>query len=178
MSGKVSTPFPSTAPGRFARYGARVLDDPLHDPYHPRGKYADGTGCGECGAIYRGGRWQWPAKGGDAKGDAVTSTASCPACRRAHDRLPAGHLTIGGAYFAAHRADIMAVVRHQADDERAERPMHRVMGIVERDGAVEIATTDIHLPRRIGEALQRAHDGDLEIAFGEDAYEIRVRWRR
>ena len=48
----------------------------------------------------------------------------------------------------------------------------------ERGDAIDITTTDIHLPRRIGEAVKRAHDGALTIDFGKDAYEIRVRWER
>jgi hypothetical protein len=52
------------------------------------------------------------------------------------------------------------------------------MDIDERGDAIDITTTDIHLPRRIGEAVKRAHDGALTIDFGKDAYEIRVRWER
>jgi hypothetical protein len=33
-------------------------------------------------------------------------------------------------------------------------------------------------PRRIGEALERAHDGDLTLDFGADAYEVRAHWQR
>jgi hypothetical protein len=43
---------------------------------------------------------------------------------------------------------------------------------------VHITTTDIHLPRRIGTALKRAYDGDLDVRFGEDEYAVRVRWHR
>jgi hypothetical protein len=41
-----------------------------------------------------------------------------------------------------------------------------------------ITTTDIHLPRRIGEALHRAYEGDLDFHYEEEAYSIRVTWRR
>jgi hypothetical protein len=178
LARKTSTPSPATAPGRFTRYGARVLDEPRHDPYHPRGRYVEGTACTECGATYRGSRWRWPSTTESPSAERRGETALCPACRRIHDHLPAGRLTIDGAYFAEHRADLMAIVRHQAEEERAERPMHRLMAIDERADGIEVTTTDIHLPRRIGEALHRAHHGDLEIAFGKDAYEIRVHWHR
>jgi hypothetical protein len=56
--------------------------------------------------------------------------------------------------------------------------MHRIMSLEPRANGIEITTTDIHLPRRIGEALRRAHDGELMFAFSDDAYEIRVQWQR
>jgi len=51
-------------------------------------------------------------------------------------------------------------------------------GRSQRTDRIDIITADIHLPRRIGRALKQAHDGDLTIDFGNNAYEIRVHWRR
>jgi hypothetical protein len=39
-----------------------------------------------------------------------------------------------------------------------------------------ISTTDIHLPRRIGEALKRAFHGELDMHFDEAGYFVRVDW--
>lgn len=39
-----------------------------------------------------------------------------------------------------------------------------------------ITTTDIHLPRRIGEAVKRAYHGNLKEHFEEDGYFVRVDW--
>lgn len=155
---------------RQKRYGARVPEDTRHDPYQPRGKYP-ATRCGNCGAVYTAGRWQWA----DA---ATTTSGTCPACRRIADRMPAGRLTLEGAYAMEHGAELVRMARHEAEAERSEHPLHRIMDIEIRANEIEIATTDIHLPRRIGEALRRAHDGRLTMAFGEDAYEIRARWQR
>lgn len=166
-----------TAPGRFTRYGARVFDDPRHDPYEPRGKYAEGTHCASCGVRYRDGRWQWGGAGSAGTGSGGAAE-TCPACRRVRDHLPAGYLTIEGPYVATHRAELAQLVHHQAEQENTEHPMHRIMRLDESPERIEVTTTDVHLPRRIGEALRRAYDGDLAIAFGADAYEVRVNWRR
>ena len=166
-----STTGPASKSGQLARYGARVLDSKRHDPYQPKGKYRD-MRCTGCGALYRSGRWQW------ASMDATVASGTCPACRRIADRMPAGRLSLEGPYVAQHQSDIVHIAQHEADAERADHPMHRIMALEPRAGGIEITTTDIHLPRRIGEALKRAHDGDLTVAFGDDAYEIRVRWRR
>ncbi|MDF2781538.1 MAG: ATPase, partial [Geminicoccaceae bacterium] len=39
------------------------------------------------------------------------------------------------------------------------------MDIEERDGALVVRTTDIHLPRRIGEALHHAYRGELDFHY-------------
>lgn len=172
MNRRSAIPSPATPPGRFTRYGARVFDDERQDPYHPREKLTDATHCRKCGAVYRHGRWQWeaPAESG--------GPATCPACRRVQDRLPAGRLMLDGPYAAAHREELVRIACNQAEEECSLHPMHRIMRVEERKEDVEITTTDIHLPRRIGEALKRAHDGDLTIVFAKDAYEVRVHWHR
>ena len=167
-----SIPSPNTPPGHLKRFGARILDDARHDPYQPTGKLAEPTRCGTCGAVYHRGRWQWIEAAKEA------SSSDCPACRRTHDRVPAGRLTLDGAYVGPHRAELVALARHQAEQERSEHPLHRIMDVAEHADRVEITTTDIHLPRRIGEALKRAHDGELRIDYGKDSYEVRVHWQR
>jgi hypothetical protein len=41
-----------------------------------------------------------------------------------------------------------------------------------------ITTTDIHVPRRIGEALKNAYHGTLDYHFEPEEYRLRVRWTR
>ena len=165
-------PSPSTPPGGAPRRGARVYDDARHDPYHPREKLAGPMRCTECGVVYRHGRWKW---GPPAEGDAKTV---CPACRRIADRLPAGELTLAGTYAVEHRDELLRLVRNQAEQEQMRHPMNRIMGIDVRGDVVEVATTDVHLPRRIGEALRYAHDGALTMTFGKDECSVRVHWER
>jgi hypothetical protein len=161
---------PVAKQGQFDRHGARILDASRHDPYEPRGKPST-THCTTCGAVFRAGRWHWNAEPAGEPG-------TCPACRRIAERMPAGRLSLHGPYVEAHRDELVNIVRHEGKLENAEHPMHRLMDVQAKGDAVEVTTTDIHLPRRIGTALERAHDGELAIDFSEDAYEIRVAWRR
>ena len=170
MSGKIPTP--DTKPGTFARHGARVLDDPRHDPYQAREKLADNTHCPTCGAVFLDGRWQW------AVAAAQSPNTACPACRRVRDGMPAGWLVLQGPYVAKHATELVQLVRHQAELERAEHALNRIIDIAQDGERIEITTTDIHLPRRIGEALRRAHHGELTMQYGDDAYEMRARWER
>jgi hypothetical protein len=158
--------------GGAPRRSARVLDAQRHDPYEPTGKLTEPTQCSACGAVYHRGRWQWGSAPEGAR------FAVCPACKRIRDKLPAGQLTLDGEYAAQHRAELLNVARNEAEHERAEHPLHRIMDVDETPERVEITTTDVHLPQRIGEAIKRAHRGTLVIQYRKDEYAVRAIWRR
>lgn len=172
MSRRTATPSPASPPGGVKRHGARVLDESRHDPYERKRKYAEPTHCASCAAIYDQGRWRWGAPRPGSRG------VTCPACARVRDAMPAGVLTLEGDYVGAHRAELVRIARRQAELEAAEHALHRIMSVAEQDARVDIATTDLHLPRRIGEALVRAHDGTLTVQYGDDEFSVRVRWER
>jgi hypothetical protein len=100
----------------------------------------------------------------------------CPACRRLEDRLPAGILTLHGDFARQHANEILSLTRHEETAEKAEHPLNRIATIEHTDAGVVIATTDIHLPRRIGEALKRAYGGTLDMHFDDTAHFIRADW--
>lgn len=171
MSRRTPPPTPAARPGMMPRYRDRIWDDKRHDPYEPAGKYASPARCGECGAVYLKGRWTWAAAPVGAE------STLCPACRRVRERAPAGIVVIEGALAATLRDELLRIARNEAEHERTEHPMHRILHVDERDGRVEISTTDIHLPQRIGNALKHAHRGHLDVSYAEDEYAVRVRWR-
>lgn len=157
---------------KHGRRGDRLIRERVHDPYKTRLKLKDPAVCPDCGAVYVSDRWTWePAPAGAEK-------ALCQACHRVRDKYPAGTVTLTGAFLAAHRDDILGLARHTGDREKAEHPLHRIMEIRDEDGATVIETTDIHLPRRIGEAIEKAYRGTLDFHYEEEAYFLRVRWTR
>lgn len=172
MARRHLTPAPETGPGSVPRYRDRIFDDSRHDPYHAKGKYREPTACNVCGAIFQNGRWCW----GEAPRGARRAT--CPACARTRDELPAGYVNLSGEFFNAHRDELLRLARHAAEKERAEHPLHRIMHVVEAPGQTVITTCDVHSARRIGEALASAYDGHLDVRFGEDEYSVRVNWTR
>jgi hypothetical protein len=163
---------PATVANAVPRYYDRSFDDRRHDPYQPRGKWPEPTVCSDCAAVFHSGRWQW----GDAPEGA--SETRCPACRRIHERMPAGIVVIEGLFFAEHRQQILDLVRNEAGLEEAEHPQNRLMFVDEAPAQATITCTDIHLPQRIGKALARAYRGKAAITFAEDEYSVRVVWRR
>lgn len=152
----------------------RQLRERIHDPYRMRDRPAGPAACPQCGASYAKGRWRWPVNG------AIAGAAShlCPACRRARDGLPAGVVILEGWFVAPHKQDLVGLVRRCAEAEGATHPLHRIMDLRDEGAHVEVTTTDIHLPRRIGEALARAYGGHLSYRYEAGAYHLRVAWRR
>lgn len=150
----------------------QLREEREHDTYKLRQKLAEPSVCPECGAVFHNGRWQWSER---PEGAAETV---CAACHRVKDGLPAGFVHIGGPYFGEHRDEITALIRHREEREKSQHPMARVMGIEAEDDGILVTTTDIHLARDIGEALERACDGTLDYHYNEGEKLLRVHWRR
>ena len=166
---------PPGAPPRKRRIAGRAQDDHVVDTYKLRKKLADLTRCPKCGAIYHEGRWQWER-------GPLPSTAHeelCTACHRINDKYPAGVVTLRYPDLLGHKAEIVALARNLEEAEKSEHPLNRIMAVDEQaEDQLVITTTDIHLPRRIGEAVQRAFHGDLNVHYDQDNYFVRVDWRR
>lgn len=150
----------------------RQIEETVHDAYRDRYRPREPAVCPTCGVVYEHGTYRWTAR------PAGAHEHECPACRRIADRYPAGYVTLEGEFFLAHRQEIMGLVHNEAERARAEHPLERIMGIEERDGVALITTTDVHLPRRIGDSLHRAYRGESEIKYARDDYQVRVSWRR
>jgi hypothetical protein len=56
--------------------------------------------------------------------------------------------------------------------------MNRIVDIRDLDNQIKVTTTDVHLPRRTGKAIQGAWGGRPEIHFDEEGYFTRIIWRR
>ena len=152
----------------------RNLRERRHDTYKLRGKLPEPTVCPQCGASYHKGHWTWEKPSSDEE----AHSQLCQACQRMNDSYPAGELTIGGAFAVAHQEEIVNLANNTEKQEKAEHPLNRIMAIDNIEGGLRILTTDIHLPRRIAEGLERAWDGELDIHYDKEGYFVRISWRR
>ena len=147
--------------------------DHILDPYKRVAKLHEPTVCPQCGAVYHDGRWQWLPRPEGAE------TELCQACHRINDHYPAGWVTLAGPVVAAQKDEMIKLARNQEKSEKPEHPLNRIMEIKEEaPDRLIISTTDIHLPRRIGEAVKRAYHGELDVHFDEQGYFVRVDWHR
>jgi hypothetical protein len=150
----------------------RWIAEHEHDPYKAQLKLPEPTVCPACGAAFAEGRWHWPAYP-----PMEANSQLCQACHRIRDNYPAGWLMLTGGFVKKHKQEIMQLARHNEQLENAEYPLHRIMAIEEQGDGLVITTTDIHLPRRIGEALKHAYHGQLEFHYEEEPYRLRVQWK-
>ena len=152
----------------------RLIQERVHDPYKSQQKLHEPTICPECHAVFSGGRWQWLT---DIAKPAEEKT--CPACRRIHDKVPAGLLTMRGKFLEEHRNEIMSLLYNKVEAENAEHPLKRLISIEDQpDGSVVASFTDTHLPRDVGKAVSKAYHGKLDIHYAEDEDFTRVTWSR
>ena len=157
---------------RTGRRGDRLMRERVHDPYRTRLKLPDPTVCPRCGAVFHKGRWTWESAPSKANEEI------CHACRRVNDAYPAGVVTLRGAFLKKHRAEILNLARNQEKVGKSARPLHRIIAIEYKGEEIEITTTDIHLSRRIGQALHNAYEGKFDFHYDEEGYFIRVNWTR
>jgi NMD protein affecting ribosome stability and mRNA decay len=137
----------------------RQVEEVVHDPYLARSKPPEPALCPQCGVVYHRGRWQRAPRPEKAH------EHLCPACQRIKDGYPAGYVKLSGEFLGTHRDEIRHLLR-------------RIMDIMEKGGVITVTTTDVHLARRIGEALHHAYQGKLDIKYSQDEYLVRIDWTR
>ncbi len=150
----------------------RLVKNKRHDTYKQRCKWPEPTKCIHCGAIFHDGRWSWSGHIDNA------NEIICPACQRTSDGYPAGYLEIRGDFFGRHKKEILNLIRNEERLEKRQRPMERIMKIVKGDGRTEVTTTGIHIAQRLGKALSRSYQGDLNFQYGDSENSVRVYWTR
>jgi NMD protein affecting ribosome stability and mRNA decay len=162
----------TTDPAPFSRKD-RLIHEHVHDPYKTKHKLPEPSVCPVCKAVFKEGRWQWAESWPMDAHPAV-----CQACHRTNDDYPAGVVRLVGGFARAHKEEILNLARHHEQEAKAEHPLHRIMKIEEGVEGVVISTTDLHLPRRIGDALHHAYKGQLDVHYDEEGYFVRVTWTR
>ncbi len=151
-----------------------MLSEDTGSPYYELRKYPEPTVCSGCSLIYHKGHWT----NGLSLAGAVNREL-CPACKRIQDRNPGGVVYLEGSYLQAHQEELLKIIKNQEALAREHRPLQRIMWIKPNGTAgLEIATTNLHLARRIGETLHRAHKGQLDIKYSAGDRFARVYWRR
>ena len=150
----------------------RLIREREHDPYKTRMKLSDPSACSECGVMYRNGRWQWGNPPVDAK------PVLCPACQRSRDGLPAGILSLEGAFHLAHREEVLGLLRNVEEREIKNHALKRIMRVEEQGEILTVTTAHPGLARSFGDALRHAYQGELDYQYPDEGGVLRVRWSR
>ncbi|GAB4340767.1 MAG: BCAM0308 family protein [Desulfobulbaceae bacterium] len=155
--------------GMFGRRD-RLVKEKYHDTYKEGKKRPEPSVCPTCGAVFTGGRWTW------AESPEGAARGLCPACQRIEDNYPAGYVELKGPFFEERREEILNLVSNEEKMEKGEHPMERIMEVAAGEEGTMITTTGVHIARRIGEAVARAYQGDLQFTYGDNEKTIRVQW--
>jgi hypothetical protein len=144
------------------------------DPYRADAKLAEGTSCPDCGATVAEGRWTWNLA------DAEAPQQRCPACRRIHDRVPAGQLTLSGDFLSAHASEILNLLSNTEERIREAHPLERMIELDgdPADGEVVMTFTGTHITHGMANALQHAFEGTMDAPYAEGGSLLQIRWTR
>lgn len=142
------------------------------DPYERKKKLPDPTRCPSCSALFTEGRWTWEIA------DQPASEELCPACLRIKEKVPAGVIQLSGPFFQEKRSEIENLITNQEKLEKERHPLERLMGMIDTEAGLRVETTGIHLARRIGDALNNAYQGKLELEYLDGQRKVRVNWER
>lgn len=144
----------------------------VHDAYKLQHKLSEPAVCSVCGAVFHAGRWQWKEAPVDAR------QVTCAACHRIQDNCPAGFVHVSGSFFAAHRDELLQLLRHHENKERSEHPLARIIAIEDEADGVLVTTTATHLARDFGDALHHAYHGGLDFHYNDTENLLHVYWQR
>jgi hypothetical protein len=73
---------------------------------------------------------------------------------------------------------VLQTIENEAAQETTGHPLNRIIDRKRAGNALTITTTDIHLPRRIGEALSRAFKGEFDFHYAKEDHIPRAKWSR
>lgn len=149
----------------------RLIHERIHDPYKSAQKPSGSSVCPVCNVVFKDGHWQWLESW-----PLDTPREMSQACRRIRDNYPAGLMIISGDFARTRQQEVLNLARNQERAECALHSPHRIIRIAEAPDSVTITTTDLHLPKHIGQALERAYKGWLDLRYDDNGCFVRVKW--
>ncbi|MGW8313318.1 MAG: BCAM0308 family protein [Desulfuromonadales bacterium] len=149
------------------------------DPYLPDSGLKEPAICQGCQAIYQNKRWQLePDESRAIHKDPAVNWVSCPACQKIAEHYPEGIVTMSGDYLWRHETEIRNMLNNEAERVMAKNPIARIMQIEKSGENLVIETTEQKLAEHLGRTLNRAHNGDLQVAWSGSPRVCRVNWER
>jgi NMD protein affecting ribosome stability and mRNA decay len=132
-----------------------------------------------CHAIFEKKRWRFDeAVSRDLMAAKRPKLTTCPACRKIRDRYPEGVLTLRWTGLAAHRRDVLGLLRKEEARAKEVNPLERIMKIEEAGDEWRLFTTNTKLAQRLGRELERAYHGETYYHWAHRDKLVNVVWNR
>lgn len=138
--------------------------------------------CKVCGATYANRRWtltECESTVGNENHSRPSLMTVCPACKQASTGEPRGFVFLDGAFFTNHQDEIENLLRNEAERAAEDNVLARILDWKKGDGhRLTLTTTTEHLAQRLGHALEKAFDGEVNFDFSHENKLARVNWQR
>lgn len=166
-------------PRKFGISDKRGRAETSADPYLNGAGLAEPSLCETCGAIYRKKRWFIDAaEAEELKRCPGTERVVCPACRKINDRYAEGYVALRGSYLWEHEAEIRNMIKNEESKAMAKNPLERIISMERSGDDLLIETTEEKLAEHLGRAINKAHQGELQVTWTDDHAICRVSWQR
>jgi hypothetical protein len=132
------------------------------------------TCCPKCHLIFLNGVW----KRTTSRNSGSNYWKLCPACVQIRGGLAGGVAQFTGTYAISHRQDLLNRIHNVEKQVLRERPLERIIDIVEDRRGIAVSATTEHLIARIGKAIERDFGGNLELKYALEDKLAFAHWHR
>ncbi len=137
--------------------------------------------CDKCGAIYTEKHWVARHFAHDSLKHShwrPLKRTTCPACTQIREGIVGGYFVLTGKFLVKHRDEINGLITNEEHEAYRDNPLSRIMERRDDNGELIVETTTEHLAQRLGHAVKKAYDGEIEYDFSHENKVLRVHWER
>lgn len=161
------------------RSSPKRINPRQRDPFAVRRPATGLAVCRGCHAIFEKKRWHFDeARYKILSRKRDLDVTICPACGKIRDRYVEGILTLRWTGLAAHRKEVLSLLRKVEARAQDVNPLERIMQIEPGRKEWTIATTNVALAQRLGRELERALNGKAHYHWAHGDKLTRVVWER
>jgi hypothetical protein len=87
-------------------------------------------------------------------------------------------VTLKGPFLAEHWDEVLQIIKNEEQRARGTNPLQRIMSLSEKNGRLDLTTTDEKLAQRIGREIRKACGGKVAYRWSHNDKFLRVQWER
>jgi hypothetical protein len=131
--------------------------------------------CRECLAIYEDKHWHYDEiRARQMLAAGHTPTSICGGCEAVLKGYSRGVLTLQGDFSESRAHEVMHLLRHEEEKERAKNPLSRIVDVKVAVGEIEVDTSTAVLARHLGRCVEKACGGDMTAKWLDKEKSSRV----
>lgn len=135
--------------------------------------------CKRCQAVYSNKYWFYNEKlykENINKPD--LSRILCPGCQKVENKQIDGIVILKSEVLKELKAEILNLIKHTYEKEKTKNPLSQIAELKVENNHIEIYTTTQFLAKHLGQVINKAYQGKLEIQKLPRENFIRVNWTK